>query len=66
MTEPTDRLRRWSGARGSAVFLAGGALGMLAYTTLTHRPGAVPWGGLLFGAVVCAVLGVLLPRRRRH
>ncbi|WP_225097343.1 hypothetical protein [Streptomyces sp. CoH27] len=65
MNARTVRPRWWLGLRGFAVFLLGGGLGTFAYAVVTHRPGGVPWGGLLFGALVCGTLCALFPGRRR-
>lgn len=66
VTSDMGRPRWWSTLRGFAFFLTGAGLGACAYLTLTHRPGGVPWAGILFGALVCATLSALLPRRRRR
>jgi hypothetical protein len=64
MDSRTVRPRWWLGLRNFACFLLAGGLGVLAYAALTHRPGGLPWGGLLFGAAVCGVLSALFPARR--
>ncbi|MFF4016723.1 hypothetical protein [Streptomyces sp. NPDC001843] len=66
MTSGMRRPMWWSALRGFAFFLVGAGLGAYAYVTLTHRPGGVPWAGILLGALVCATLSALLPRRRRR
>ncbi|MEU2053531.1 hypothetical protein [Streptomyces bungoensis] len=66
MTADTDRPRWWYALRNFACFFVAGVLGSLAYGAMTHRPDEVPWGGVLFGAGVCAVLGVLFPGRGRR
>ncbi|MFI2202895.1 hypothetical protein ACH47Z_19365 [Streptomyces sp. NPDC020192] len=65
MNSLTDRPRWWLGLRGLVCFLLGGGLGTYAYAAVTHRPGGLPWGGLLFGSLVCGTLCALFPRRRR-
>ncbi|KUN63300.1 hypothetical protein AQJ46_31415 [Streptomyces canus] len=59
------RPRWWYALRGFAVFVVAGGLGSLRYVATTHRPGGMPWGGLLFGAIVCATISALFPGRRR-
>ncbi|MFB7502521.1 hypothetical protein [Streptomyces broussonetiae] len=66
MNGQTGRSRWWYGLRGFAFVLLGGGLGAFTYGALTHRPGAMPWGGMFFGAVVCGVLGAAFPPRRRR
>ncbi|MEU6552436.1 hypothetical protein ABZ915_19440 [Streptomyces sp. NPDC046915] len=71
MTSDTDRPRWRSALRNFSFFLAGGSLGTFAYATLTRRPGGVPWGWvpwgwMLLGALACATLGALRPRRHRR
>ncbi|MCQ9182120.1 hypothetical protein KMT30_24365 [Streptomyces sp. IBSBF 2953] len=65
MTPETVRPRWWSALRGFVFFLVGGALGAFAYAAVSRRPGGVPWGWVVFGALVCAAVGALSPRRRR-
>jgi len=66
VTPKVDRPRWWFALRGFAFFLVGGGLGTLAYATVSHRPGVVPWVGLLLGALVCATLSAVFRGRRRH
>ncbi|MEV6833891.1 hypothetical protein AB0N17_05110 [Streptomyces sp. NPDC051133] len=65
MTAVTGRPGWRYALRGFALFLLGGGLGAFGYATVSHRPGGMPWGGVLFGALVCAVLSALFARRRR-
>jgi hypothetical protein len=49
------------------IFFVGGGLGDFAFGVMRHRPvGGMAWGGLLFGAIVCATLGALSPGQRRR
>ncbi|MFG2918310.1 transposase [Kitasatospora sp. NPDC048298] len=49
------------------LFLVCGGTTLFVFGTVAHRPGGrAPWGGLLFGAAVCATLTVVLPPRRRR
>lgn len=68
MTSDSDsaRPRWWSALRGVVLFLLAAGLGSLAYSVVTHRPGGIPWGGMLFGALVCGSLSALFPGRRRR
>ncbi len=65
VTSETVRPRWWFALRGFVFFLVGGGLGAFAYAAVSHRPDGVPWAWLLFGALVCATLSALSPRRRR-
>ncbi|WP_191876153.1 hypothetical protein [Streptomyces filipinensis] len=65
MTSETGRPRRWLALRAFVFFVAGGALGAFAYAAVSHGSDGVPWSGLLLGALVCATLSALFPRRRR-
>ncbi len=64
MTPETGRPRWWSALRTFVFFGAGGALGAFAYAAVSHGSAGVPWTGLLLGALVCATLSALFPRRR--
>ncbi|MCC9307201.1 hypothetical protein LN042_08820 [Kitasatospora sp. RB6PN24] len=67
ITPETSRPERpawWRGLRSFMFFLVNAGLATLAYAAITHRPGHVPWIGLLFGALVYATLSTLFPRRR--
>jgi hypothetical protein len=56
-----------SALRGFLLFMVGGGLGSFVYGVTRHRPvGGMPWGELLFGAIVCATVSAVLPRRRRR
>ncbi|MER5602565.1 hypothetical protein [Streptomyces sp. NPDC002265] len=66
MTSDIARPRWWYALRGFAVFFVAGGLGSFLYVVTTHRPDGMPWGGLLFGAIVCATLSALFPGRRRR
>ena len=59
---------RWGLAlRSGAFFVVGGGLGVLVYGLVSDRSlSALPWGWLLFGAVVATVSGGLLPGRQRR
>ncbi|MEU1200451.1 hypothetical protein ABZ446_30120 [Streptomyces sp. NPDC005813] len=65
----SDMVRpRWRPAlRGFLLFLAAGGLSSFVYEKMRHHSvdGSV-WGGLLFGAIVCATLTALFPGRRRR
>src|ERR1044072_6920274 len=60
------RPRWWYALRGFAVFVAAGGLVSLLYVATTHRPGGMPWGRLLFGAIVCVTISARFPGRRRR
>ncbi|SEG92115.1 hypothetical protein SAMN05216223_12556 [Actinacidiphila yanglinensis] len=67
MTSRLAHPRGWTALRAFACFFAGGALGSLGYGVFrNHAIGALPWGGLLFGSVVCAAAVALAPGRRRR
>ncbi|MGW3353810.1 hypothetical protein ACWDFL_00130 [Streptomyces bungoensis] len=66
MTADTARPRWWYALRNFVCFFVAGVFGSLAYGVMAHRPDEVPWGGVLFGAGVCAVLGGLFPGPRRR
>ncbi|MEU9173832.1 hypothetical protein AB0D34_39755 [Streptomyces sp. NPDC048420] len=67
MTSDIARPRWWSALRGFLIFFVSGGLGSFAYAVVRHRPVAgMPWGGLLFGAIVCATLSAVLPAHRRR
>ncbi|MFJ9729322.1 hypothetical protein ACIRP3_41940 [Streptomyces sp. NPDC101209] len=65
MTAYKDRPLWWLGLRGFVLFLVGGGLGVFAYTMVSQRPDPMPWGGVLFGGVVCGTLSALFAKRRR-
>jgi hypothetical protein len=49
------------------IFFVGGGLGSFAYGVMSHRPmSGMPWGWVLFGAIVRATLGALSPGRHRR
>jgi hypothetical protein len=57
---------RVSTLRGFLLFFVCGGLGSFVYGVMRHRPvDGMPWGGLLFGAIVCAMLSALFRGRRR-
>jgi hypothetical protein len=66
VTSEMDRPRWWSAIRGLVFFLVFGGLGTFLYVKLSHRPGGMPWGGLLLGALVCASVGPLFRGRNRR
>ena len=67
VTSGIERPRWWLALRSGGSFLVGGGLGVFAYGVVEHRTaGALPWGGLVFGAAVAATLGALFPRRRER
>jgi hypothetical protein len=56
-----------SALRGFLLFFVSGGLGSFVYAVVRHRSvDRMPWGGLLFGAIVCATLSAVLPGHRRH
>ncbi|MFD7164657.1 hypothetical protein [Streptomyces violascens] len=67
MTSDIARPRWRSALRGFLFFFVGGGLGSLVYGVMRDRPvGGMPWGGLLFGALVCATITALFPGRQRR
>ncbi|WP_180356501.1 hypothetical protein [Kitasatospora sp. GP30] len=67
MIREIDRPSWWRLLRNLMFFVVNGSLAILACTMVTHQPVSVlPWGGLLFGALVFATLSTLFPRRRRR
>lgn len=67
VTSYPTRSRWWSALRGFLLFFVAGGFGSFTYGVMGHHSiSDMPWGGMLFGAIVCATVSGLSPRRRHR